>query len=328
MLESNCLFDLTVRDDDENAQEDQNDQTTTKDTSVVGVSTLDNDDNNINKKLTVRIDNRLDDDDTTKATTTKQVTYEKFGGLNNAKTRKSKTKLKTSKNLNEMVKDMASFEWNTSQITNSTNVNKLAKQLSQIATSNEEAPNVRKQIKFENDEKFYYRDEETSPLAVQQNQMTKSRSLSSARSYMEYVSDLKENADKNNNKYKVSSSKSRPTIFSSTMVSRSSSRSSSAKIINILGKEIVKLPAELECEIKIKKKFDPLGIQTVDCLYDEGINGCLVLRIEPNTACARDNRLKVGDYLLSVNNEQMKNLTNSTAKGILNRASLTSNDVV
>ena len=79
-------------------------------------------------------------------------------------------------------------------------------------------------------------------------------------------------------------------------------------IINILGKEIVKLPVELECEIKIKKKFDPLGIQSVDCLYDEGVNGCLVLRIEPNTACARDNRLKVGDYLLSVNNEQMRNL--------------------
>ena len=114
----------------------------------------------------------------------------------------------------------------------------------------------------------------------------------------------------------------------STAASKNSSRSGSVKIINILGKEIIKLPAQLEREIKIKKKFDPLGISSVDCHTDEGINGCVVLKIEPNTACAKDNRLKEGDYLLSVNNEQMRNLTNSSAKAVLNRASLTSSDVV
>ena len=114
----------------------------------------------------------------------------------------------------------------------------------------------------------------------------------------------------------------------STAASKNSSRSGSVKIINILGKEIIKLPTQLEREIKIKKKFDPLGISSVDCHTDEGINGCVVLKIEPNTACAKDNRLKEGDYLLSVNNEQMRNLTNSSAKAVLNRASLTSSDVV
>ena len=118
------------------------------------------------------------------------------------------------------------------------------------------------------------------------------------------------------------------TASTSTPTSRSSSRSGSVKIINILGKEIIKLPVTLEREIKIKKNFDQFGIMNVDCQIDEGVNGCVILNIEPNSACAKDKRLSVGDYLLSVNNEQMRNLTNSSVKGILKRASLTSSDVV
>ncbi len=116
--------------------------------------------------------------------------------------------------------------------------------------------------------------------------------------------------------------------FASKAHSCCSSRSSSVKIVNILGKEIIKLPNFLEREIKVRKNFQPLGISSVDCQIDEGINGCTILKIDPNTACAKDNNLKVGDYLLSVNNEQMRNLTNSSAKAILNRASLTCTDVV
>ena len=116
--------------------------------------------------------------------------------------------------------------------------------------------------------------------------------------------------------------------FTSKAHSCCSSRSSSVKIVNILGKEIIKLPNFLEREIKVRKNFQPLGISSVDCQIDEGINGCTIQKIDPNTACAKDNNLKVGDYLLSVNNEQMRNLTNSSAKAILNRASLTCTDVV
>lgn len=100
------------------------------------------------------------------------------------------------------------------------------------------------------------------------------------------------------------------------------------KVINILGKEIVRLPCNLEKEIRIKKNFYPLGIISVDCTVDEGINGCVIKRIESNSACAKDGRLKIGDFLLSVNNEQMRILTNSNARAILNRASLSSKDVV
>lgn len=110
--------------------------------------------------------------------------------------------------------------------------------------------------------------------------------------------------------------------------SASREQNSSVKIINILGKDIVKYPTFLEREIKIKKHFYPLGLTSVDCQVDEGINGSVILKIDDNSACSRDGRLKVGDYLLSVNNEQMRNLTNSSARSILSRASLTSKDVV
>ena len=106
------------------------------------------------------------------------------------------------------------------------------------------------------------------------------------------------------------------------------SKSNSFKIVNILGKEIIKLPSCLEKEIKIKKSFDPLGISVVDCYADEGVNGCIIIKIEKSSACYKDSRLNVGDYLLSVNNEQMKNLTNSSARAILNRATLTSSEFI
>ena len=88
------------------------------------------------------------------------------------------------------------------------------------------------------------------------------------------------------------------------------------------------MPCHLEREIKIKKYFYPLGLSQVDCQVDEGINGCVIVKIDKNSAISRDNRLRAGDYLLSVNNEQMRNLSNSSARSILNRASLTSRDVV
>lgn len=162
---------------------------------------------------------------------------------------------------------------------------------------------------------------------------SKSRSPSCARSYSgdntnRFRSQSRGNMATNNRLSNTTSFMSSRAASTSTAASRSSSRSGSVKIVNILGKEILKLPSFLEREIKIKKNFDPLGITKVDCSVDEGMNGCCVLKIDHNSACARDGRLKCGDYLLSVNNEQMRNLSNSSAKAILTRASLISNDVV
>lgn len=112
------------------------------------------------------------------------------------------------------------------------------------------------------------------------------------------------------------------------MASRVPSRCNSiVKVLNILGADIVKFPVVLEKEVKIKKNFDPLGITSVDCFIDHGINGCAILKIEPNSACSKDKTLDCGDYLLNVNNENMRNVSNSKARSILNRASLTSSDV-
>jgi hypothetical protein len=116
--------------------------------------------------------------------------------------------------------------------------------------------------------------------------------------------------------------------FGLSSQSATSSRNSSVRVINILGKDIVRYPVQLEREIKIKKYFYPFGITAVDCNVDEGVNGCAVLKIDENSACSRDNRLRSGDLLLSVNNEQMRNVSNSAARSILARASLTSRDVV
>lgn len=156
---------------------------------------------------------------------------------------------------------------------------------------------------------------------------TSSKSRSPTRSYSGGIHDRFRSETRTLKSNTISFMSSRA-ASTSTGVSRSSSRSGSVKIVNILGKEIVRLPSSLEREIKIKKKFDPLGIAKVDCSIDEGMNGCCVLKIEPNSACARDGRLKCGDYLLSVNNEQMRHLSNSSARAILTRASLISNDVV
>lgn len=66
----------------------------------------------------------------------------------------------------------------------------------------------------------------------------------------------------------------------------------------------------------------------VDSNYDEGLNGCIINEIKDNGAVYKDKRLIIGDYILSVNNENMKKITNSTAKSIIKRASLSSKDIM
>ncbi|CAF0710871.1 unnamed protein product [Brachionus calyciflorus] len=213
-------------------------------------------------------------------------------------------KAKNSENITRMLHDMASFKWPTIQIDS-------------ISITGDKNEDLNKPVAKKKSKR------KSRTFEEQNNYISKSRSPSGARTLRNFpdnsryrsISQGNPNIHRIPNKKPVSSS-------------RNSSLSTSVKIINILGKEIVKLPSYLEREIRIKKNFYPLGILSVDCFADEGINGCVVKKIDENSACARDNRLKVGDYLLSVNNEQMRILTNSSARAILNRASLTSKDVV
>ena len=56
-------------------------------------------------------------------------------------------------------------------------------------------------------------------------------------------------------------------------------------------------------------------------------NGCEVKSISPLGAVSKDGRLRVGDQVTSVNNENLRSVTSSQARAILRRASLVGTDV-
>lgn len=53
----------------------------------------------------------------------------------------------------------------------------------------------------------------------------------------------------------------------------------------------------------------------------------LVVAVAPGGAMSKDGRIVPGDYLLSVNNESLRRVTNSKARAILRRAQLVSSDI-
>ena len=63
-------------------------------------------------------------------------------------------------------------------------------------------------------------------------------------------------------------------------------------------------------------------------LADRGVNGMIVKALNPNGAISKDGRLKIGDHLTAINNESLRNVTNSKAKAILRRAQLLSTDIM
>lgn len=85
------------------------------------------------------------------------------------------------------------------------------------------------------------------------------------------------------------------------------------------------LPAALERSIRIKKGSDPLGVNVE--VVDGGCSGVLITSVTKGGAVHRDGRLRPGDYLVSVNNETMRNATNAQARAILRRTQLVSTDV-
>ncbi|XP_014783948.1 multiple PDZ domain protein [Octopus bimaculoides] len=85
------------------------------------------------------------------------------------------------------------------------------------------------------------------------------------------------------------------------------------------------LPASLEKNIKVQKGQQHLGI-TVDAV-DKGLNGCVVKSISPDGAVSKDGRIDIGDYIVSINNENMRRITNAQSRAILRRASLLGMDI-
>lgn len=87
------------------------------------------------------------------------------------------------------------------------------------------------------------------------------------------------------------------------------------------GYDVIYLPKNLERSIKLMKGALPLGI-VVDAEIDKGINGCVVKSICSKKAIGRDGRVQVGDYLVKINTESLRNVTNAQAKAILKRTNL------
>jgi C-terminal processing protease CtpA/Prc len=61
---------------------------------------------------------------------------------------------------------------------------------------------------------------------------------------------------------------------------------------------------------------------TLDSNVDKGINGAQVTSIATNRAIAIDGRLNVGDLIVKINGEIVRNATASQTRAILHRASI------
>lgn len=60
---------------------------------------------------------------------------------------------------------------------------------------------------------------------------------------------------------------------------------------------------------------------------DKGINGCIVKSLLKGGALSKDGNIMAGDFIVSMNNETMRRITNAQARAILRRASLLSTDI-
>ena len=80
----------------------------------------------------------------------------------------------------------------------------------------------------------------------------------------------------------------------------------------------------LSCNKTLKLCLFAIGLNLE--AVDRGINGCIVRSITKGGAADKDGRLAVGDYIVQMNNESMRKITNAQTRAIQRRASLLSND--
>jgi len=62
----------------------------------------------------------------------------------------------------------------------------------------------------------------------------------------------------------------------------------------------------------------------VDASIDEGVNGCCISSI---TSTSIDNYLQPGDFIVSLNHENMRKISNAQARAIIRRAALIGSDI-
>ncbi|XP_055332581.1 multiple PDZ domain protein-like isoform X2 [Paramacrobiotus metropolitanus] len=91
------------------------------------------------------------------------------------------------------------------------------------------------------------------------------------------------------------------------------------------GSDVPYLPPTLEKTIKVNNQVLSLGLE-VD-VVEKGMNGCVVRRIEPNSALHSDKRLQPGDYVTSIHHESLRRVVKAQAHAIIRRASLLQGDI-
>jgi len=55
---------------------------------------------------------------------------------------------------------------------------------------------------------------------------------------------------------------------------------------------------------------------------DLGVNGCIVKSITQTGPIGKDGRLQLGDYLIAINSESLRHVSNAQIRAILRRAAL------
>ena len=110
-----------------------------------------------------------------------------------------------------------------------------------------------------------------------------------------------------------SSSSSSLTVVASRYVEETSKATTDAD-------NIPALPTALEQRVRIVKDADTLGLQ-VD-IEEGGVNGLVVRSLTRGGTLARDGRVQPGDYLVNVNGENLRGVSQAAALAVLRRTQL------
>ncbi|KAJ8305992.1 hypothetical protein KUTeg_016537 [Tegillarca granosa] len=123
------------------------------------------------------------------------------------------------------------------------------------------------------------------------------------------------------------SSSSEQTITSDLKTTHSPKMSpiSSPNLMRTLSGGSDSIPISFEKKIKLKRATEQLGV-VVEAV-EKGVNGCQIKSISSDGAIAKDGKIKVGDYITTINNESLRRITNAQARAIIRRASLLGTDI-
>jgi multiple PDZ domain protein len=111
-----------------------------------------------------------------------------------------------------------------------------------------------------------------------------------------------------------------PPSFTKTVETRYEERRLIDTVATTDADNIPALPTALEQRVRIVKDADTLGLQ-VD-IEEGGVNGLVVRSLTRGGTLARDGRVQPGDYLVNVNGENLRGVSQAAALAVLRRTQL------